>query len=103
MQMILNLTAGDEILLTLSENIGTASRLKLILLELPQEGKLYSSCTVSLPVKTTLVKLSDCSLDTNNSVSVHSTGAFIAPEDGVYKAIYNGKQQYRFMVYVSFY
>ena len=92
--MILNLTAGEEILLTIPANIGTKSRFKLILLELP-EGKLYSSCTVSVPVKTTLVKLSDCSLDTNNSVSVGSDGAFIAPEDGVYKAVYNGKLQYR--------
>ena len=99
--MILNLTAGEEIFLTLPENIGTKSRLRLILLELPQEDKLYSSCTVSVPVKTTLVKLSDCSLDTNNSVSVGSDGAFIAPEDGVYKAIYNGKLQYRLQVYVE--
>ena len=89
------MTAGEEILLTLPANIGAKSRLKLILLELPEEGKLYSSCTVSVPVKTTLVKLSDCSLDTNNSVSDGSDGAFVAPEDGVYKAIYNGKLQSR--------
>ena len=93
LQMILNLTAGEEILLTIPANIGTKSRFRLILLELP-EDKLYSSCTVSLPVKTTLVRLSNCSLDTHNSVSVGSDGAFIAPEDGVYKAVYNGKLQY---------
>ena len=90
--MILNLTAGEEILLNIPANIGTKSRLRLILLELP-EDKLYASCTVSIPVKTTLVKLSECSVDTNNSVSIGSGGTFIAPEDGIYKAIYNGKLQ----------
>ena len=92
LQMILNLTAGEEILLTLPANIGTKSRLRLILLELP-EDKLSASCTLSVPVQTTLVKLSDCSVDTNNSVSLGSGsgGTFMAPEDGVYKAVYNGK------------
>ena len=92
LQMILNLTAGEEILLTLPANIGTKSRLRLILLELP-EDKLSATCTLSVPVQTTLVKLSDCSVDTNNSVSLGSGsgGTFMAPEDGVYKAVYNGK------------
>ena len=86
------MTAGEEILLTLPANIGTKSRLRLILLELP-EDKLSASCTLSVPVQTTLVKLSDCSVDTNNSVSLGSGsgGTFVAPEDGVYKAVFNGK------------
>ena len=86
-QMILNLMVGDELKISLEGNLGTETKLKLILLELPAAG-LYSTCTVSLPVQNTLVKLGHCSIDTTSSVG--SDGAFIAPVDGVYKAVYNG-------------
>ena len=86
--MILNLMTEDEIMINLPSNLGKETKLKFILLKLP-DSKLYSSCTVSIPVKTTLVKLTGCSIDTSNSVG--SDGTFIAPEDGVYKALYNGQ------------
>lgn len=85
--MILNLTVGDELKISLEGNLGTETKLKLILLELPAAG-LYSTCTVSLPVQNTLVKLGHCSIDTSSSVG--SDGTFMAPVDGVYKAVYNG-------------
>ena len=87
-KMILNLTAADELQISLDGKFGPQTKLKLILLELPPVG-LYSTCTVALPVKTTLVKLNQCSIDTSSSVG--SDGTFIAPVSGVYKAVYNGK------------
>merc|ERR1712029_1185586 len=39
-------------------------------------------------VQNTLVKLGHCSIDTTSSLG--SDGTFMAPVDGVYKAVYNG-------------
>ena len=85
--MILNLSSADQLQISLEGNFGRETKLKLILLELPSSG-LYSTCTVSTPVQTTLVKLNQCSIDTTSSVG--EDGTFIAPVSGVYKAVYNG-------------
>ena len=60
--------------------------MNLILLKLPDDGT-YTSCTVEEPAETTLVDIGSCSLDTEQ---VMTSGSFEAPQDGVYKAIYNG-------------
>ena len=60
--------------------------MNLILLKLPADGT-YTSCTVEEPAETTLVDIGSCSLDTDH---VMTSGSFEAPQDGVYKAVYNG-------------
>ena len=60
--------------------------MNLILLKLPADGT-YTSCTVEEPAETTLVDIGSCLLDTDH---VMTSGSFKAPQDGVYKAVYNG-------------